>query len=106
MMIMKRMAKHRSNILINIFRQQIIESFMVKTCCFKLRTRNSIKGFVRPSVRPSVREHESKSMKTSVLDAFCACEWRTWGVGGALMPLPTRPQRYCDPASLVSFFKT
>ena len=23
------------------------------------------------------------------------------GVDGGLMPLPTRPQRYCDPASLV-----
>ena len=24
-----------------------------------------------------------------------------WGVDGDWMPLPTRPQRYCDPASLV-----
>ena len=56
---------------------------------------------VSPSVGPSVREHESKSAKTSVLDAFCACEWGTWGVDGGWMPLPTRPQRYCDPASLV-----
>ena len=62
----------------------------------------SVGPLVRWSVGPSVREHESKSKKTSVLDAFCACEWRTWGVDGALMPLPTRPQRYCDPASLVS----
>ena len=23
-----------------------------------------------------------------------------WGVDGGWMPLPTRPQRYCDPASL------
>ena len=27
-----------------------------------------------------------------------------WGVDGGWMPLPTRPQRYCDPASLVSFY--
>ena len=25
-----------------------------------------------------------------------------WGVDGGWMPLPTRPQRYCDPVSLVS----
>ena len=24
-----------------------------------------------------------------------------WGVDGAWMPLPTRPQQYCDPVSLV-----
>ena len=24
-----------------------------------------------------------------------------WGVDGGWMPLPTHPQRYCDPASLV-----
>ena len=37
---------------------------------FWLRTRNSIRGFVRPSVRrsvvPLVREHESKSVKTRI----------------------------------------
>ena len=26
-----------------------------------------------------------------------------WGVDGGWMPLPTRPQRYCDPVSLVLF---
>ena len=30
------------------------------------------------------------------------CVWcGVWGVDGGGMPLPTRPQRYCDPASLV-----
>ena len=29
------------------------------------------------------------------------CGWGAWGVDGGRMPLPTRPQRYCDPASLV-----
>ena len=52
----------------------------------------SVGPSVRWSVGPSVREHESKSAKTSVLDAFC--------VDGGWMPLPTRPQRYCDPATL------
>ena len=28
--------------------------------------------------------------------------WGTWGMDGGWMPLHTRPQRYCDPASLVS----
>ena len=27
-----------------------------------------------------------------------------WGEAGGWMPLPTRPQRYCDPASLVTLF--
>ena len=27
--------------------------------------------------------------------------WRAWGIDGGWMPLPTRPQRYCDSASLV-----
>ena len=32
------------------------------------------------------------------------CVWSgVWGVDGGWMPLPTRPQRYCDPASLVHF---
>ena len=37
-----------------------------------MRRSTSIRGFVRPSVRPSVgwlvREHESKSVKTRILD--------------------------------------
>ena len=76
-----------------------------------MRTRNSIRGFVRPLVRPSVRWSvviELKSGKISVLEAFCVCVCvLERGIGGALgvderlLPLPTRPQRYCDPASLV-----
>ena len=27
-----------------------------------------------------------------------------WGEAGGSLPLPTRPQRYCDPASLVSLY--
>ena len=60
-------------------------------------------------VGPSVCEHESKSEKTSVLEAFlsmCLCWKEGWGgafgVDGGWLPLPTRPQRYWDPASLVN----
>ena len=55
------------------------------------------------SVRPLVRVYEWKSWKRSVLDMFCL----SLSINGALgmyrcwTPLPTRPQRYCDPASLV-----
>ena len=63
---------------------------------------------VRPSVGPSVRRsvtHESKSGKTGVLDVFLGMcvGGGAWGVDGGWMPLPTHPQRYCDPASLVNF---
>ena len=69
-----------------------------------MQTRNSTRGFVRLSVRqlvgPLVRKYESKSAETSVLDAFGACEGGTWGVDGRWMPLPTCPQRCCDPCHL------
>ena len=58
---------------------------------------------IGPSVCPSVCwsvcwsvTHESKSGKMSVLDAFMGMCVGGW------MPLPTRLQRYCDPASLVT----
>ena len=109
-----------------------------------MRTCNSIRGFVHPSIGPSAqvekkRENEifgsflfadmqlykrlcllvhrsvgplvcwsvevieSKSGKKSVLDVFwvCVLVGGAWGVDGGWMPLPTCPQRYCDPASLV-----
>ena len=60
--------------------------------------------WICPSVGPSVRNHESKSWKRSVLDT-----WVNVGVGvgldGGWMPLPTRPQRYRDPVSLVRLFE-
>ena len=63
----------------------------------------SIRRSVRPSVHPSVREHESKSGKTSVLKVFVFVSVleRVFGVDGGWSPLTTRPQRFCDPASLV-----
>ena len=61
----------------------------------------SVGPSVGASICPSVREHKSKSAETSVLDAFCACKWGNWGVDWGWMPLPTRPQRFLDPASLV-----
>ena len=57
-----------------------------------------VRWSVGPSVPRSVRGHKSKRGKTSILDGFCV--WM-WGVGGGWTPLPTRPQQYCDPASLV-----
>ena len=36
-----------------------------------------------------------------VLVCVSVWEGRVWGVDGGWMRLPTRPQRYCDPASLV-----
>ena len=50
---------------------------------------------------------ESKSVKMCNYDAtvmiFCACKlaWGGEGMDGGSMPLPTHPQQYCDPASLV-----
>ena len=52
-----------------------------------------------PSVRPSVMVIELKSGKTSAFDTFYLC---LSVVDGGWMPLPTLPQRYCDPASLVN----
>ena len=59
---------------------------------------------VRPSVRRSIEVIESKSVIMSILDTFMyVCVWSgVWSVHGGWMPLPGRPQRYCDLASLVS----
>ena len=55
-------------------------------------------------------EHDSYSMSGEArivpLDTFCVClslwGWG-WGLGveGGWTPLPTRPQQYCEPTSLV-----
>ena len=37
----------------------------------------------------------------SILDGFCVCVGKGVDVDGGWLPLPTRVQRYCDPASLV-----
>ena len=73
-----------------------------------MRPRISIRGFVRPSVRrsvrPSVRNARVEKWKNERFRCFFGyvCWWGgAWGVDGGWMPLPTRPQRYCDPASLV-----
>ena len=73
---------------------------------FLLRTHNSIRGFVHPSVRPSIGPSISTSWKVgkwAFLKTFCVClgVCGIWGVDGGWTPLPTRPQRYCDPVSLV-----
>ena len=58
------------------------------------------------SVGPLVRELKSGKMSVSV--AFCAHVsvlkggfGGMLGVDGGRLPLPSRPQRYCEPASLV-----
>ena len=54
-------------------------------------------------VRLLVHDDLVKKWKKSVLDTFFVRLWGGGlGVDGGWMPLPTRPQRYCDPASLVS----
>ena len=56
---------------------------------------------------------ELKSVKTRIYDAavmivgMCVSEHGMGeGRDGDCMPLPTRPQRFCDPASLVSFSRS
>ena len=58
-----------------------------------------------PSVGPSIRNAQVEKWKTSVLDVFLGrcVGGGAWGVDWGWMPLPTRPQQYCDPASLVLF---
>ena len=66
-----------------------------------------------PSVRWSVRWSvtlELKMQETRIYNAAVVieCVWvfdsvweGGWGEAGVWLPLPNRPQRYCDPASLV-----
>ena len=43
------------------------------------------------------------ALRTVLAELLNVCVWSgVWGVDGGWMPLPPRPQRYCDPASLVS----
>ena len=65
--------------------------------------RRSVGPSVRWSVGPSVRGDPVEKWK-NVIDTFCVClcvGGGDWGVDGGWMPLPTRPQRYCDPESFV-----
>ena len=62
-----------------------------------------------PSVHWSVRRsvtHESKIGKRALQMPFLV--WvlmvGAWGVDEGWMPLPTRPQQYCDPASLLFIY--
>ena len=76
-------------------------------------TRNSMRGFVRRSIGPSIRQCWSvgplvrkQESKTSVLEAFYVCVGRgaggrALGVDGSWLPLPPSPQQLCDPVSLV-----
>ena len=80
-----------------------------------MRPSISIRGFVRPSVGRSVGRSVTLQLKTQETRIYNAavvieCVWvyisvweGGWGEAGGWLPLPTRPQRYCDPASLVTF---
>ena len=86
----------------------IVSAFLVADTKLYKRLCPSLGPSVGRSVRPLVREHESKSGKMSVLKRFVYVSVLERVLGGVLgvdrgwLPLPTRPQRYCDPASLVS----
>ena len=85
-----------------------------------MRPRISIRGSVRPSVRrsvgPSVRRlvrharvENAKNARFTMLQlSLNVCVYVSvwgggWGEAGGWLPLPTRPQRYCDPVSLVAY---
>ena len=71
--------------------------------CLRLWARNSIRGCVHPSVRPSVGPWARvKKWENEFYIPAWMLGWEL-GVDGGWMPLPTRPQQYCDPASLVCF---
>ena len=86
-----------------------------------LPVRPSVRPSVHPSICPSVRASVLPSMRPLVhLSASTSIRWSVtheskvkknerfrylgifvgegWGVDGGWMPLPTRLQRYCDPA--------
>ena len=56
---------------------------------------------VRWSVGPSVRGDRAFETQRLCLSVFVSKCGVGEGVDEGWMPLPTRPQRYCDPASLV-----
>ena len=91
----------------------ISQGVQIENCTsFHLRKRNSMRGFVRPSVGPSVHWSVRPLVRLSVCiekwenERFrtLMCMYLCWGgaLGGALSvdggwpPLPTRPQRYCE----------
>ena len=58
-----------------------------------------------PSVRPLVRKGRKVEQRAFWILFIYVCVWSgVRSVDGDWMPLPTRPQRYCDPASLVLKF--
>ena len=81
----------------------VVHLFLVADTQLYKRLCPSIGPSVRPSVRrsvgpwPRVEKWENKRFRSFL--CMCLC-WKGGWVGRWL-PLPTRPQRYCDPASLV-----
>ena len=67
----------------------------------------SVDPSVRPSVRPSIRPSSQKvECFRYFLCMFVCMMVGEWRVDGGWTLLPTRPQQYCDPASLVFLFKS
>ena len=78
--------------------------------CLQLRTRYSIRGFVRPSIGLSVRllvhhgDQVENCKKAHFRGPWCDCVCASvCGVGEGVnrhcTPMPTRPQQSCDPVS-------
>ena len=77
-----------------------------------------VRRSVCPSVHPSVRPSDCRSINPSVFPsimvqkrAFSLLFVHVWVLRVLMcvrgwMPLPTRPQQYCDPPSLVFFIRT
>ena len=59
-----------------------------------------MRGFVRPLVRALVRWSIRVHPKSGKLSVYVSVLEGGLGVDEGWLPLPTRPQRYCDPASL------
>ena len=86
---------------------------MSKVACLFLDADTQLYNRLYPSVRLSVGPSVSLKLKmrkkrtndtTVVIECVCVggSVWEGgWGEAGGWLPLPPRPQRYCDPASLV-----
>ena len=58
----------------------------------------SVRGLVSPPVGPWTRVEKCENER---FRCFFVYVKGAWGMDGGRMPLPTHPQRYCDPTSLV-----
>ena len=87
-----------------VFMFLVADTQLYKRLCPSVRW--SVGPSVRPSVRPSIRHGDRVEKWKNERFGYFLCMFVCgggggWGVDGGWMPLPTRPPRYCDPASLV-----